>query len=99
MIDAHILQFVITRSNMCLGITVHNNFTENFNGTAIHWHGIRQVNTNWLDGVPGVTQCPSKVGKIDLKTRMRWLTSPSRAKLRFMSSHLGSMARAGTMVI
>lgn len=42
------------------GITVHNNFT-NDNGTAIHWHGIRQFQTNYLDGVPGITQCPSKV--------------------------------------
>lgn len=49
---------------MCMiseGVTVHNNFTEDYNGTSIHWHGIRQYQTNWLDGVPGVTQCPSKV--------------------------------------
>lgn len=28
------------------------------NGTAIHWHGLRQLNNNEFDGVPGVTQCP-----------------------------------------
>ncbi|KAK1751366.1 Dihydrogeodin oxidase [Echria macrotheca] len=44
-----------------LRITVHNNLT-NFNGTTIHWHGIRQQDTNWQDGVPGVTQCPVKPG-------------------------------------
>lgn len=44
-----------------VGVTVHNNFTEDYNGTSIHWHGIRQYQTNWLDGVSGVTQCPSKV--------------------------------------
>ncbi|KAJ5448536.1 Multicopper oxidase type 2 [Penicillium cf. griseofulvum] len=44
-----------------LRVTVHNNLT-NDNGTAMHWHGIRQSMTNWLDGVPGVTQCPSKPG-------------------------------------
>ncbi|QLI68968.1 Dihydrogeodin oxidase [Metarhizium brunneum] len=44
-----------------LRITVHNNLT-NFNGTGVHWHGIRQSETVWLDGVPGVTQCPSKPG-------------------------------------
>lgn len=27
------------------------------NGTAIHWHGIRQVGTNDQDGVPGITEC------------------------------------------
>ena len=47
-----------------VGVTVHNNFTEDYNGTSIHWHGIRQYQTNWLDGVPGVTQCPSKVHTI-----------------------------------
>lgn len=43
-----------------LGVTVHNNLT-NLNGTSFHWHGIRQFQTNFLDGVPGVTQCPAKV--------------------------------------
>ncbi|RMD39160.1 hypothetical protein DV735_g5969, partial [Chaetothyriales sp. CBS 134920] len=45
-----------------LRVRVHNNLT-NDNGTAIHWHGIRQLQTNYLDGVPGVTQCPSKPGE------------------------------------
>lgn len=27
------------------------------NGTAVHWHGIRMLNNNENDGVPGVTQC------------------------------------------
>ncbi|KAH8891112.1 laccase [Thozetella sp. PMI_491] len=27
-------------------------------GTAIHWHGIRQLNSFSQDGIPGVTQCP-----------------------------------------
>lgn len=44
------------------GVTVHNNLT-NHNGTAIHWHGLRQFHTNWQDGVAGVTQCPIMVRK------------------------------------
>jgi FtsP/CotA-like multicopper oxidase with cupredoxin domain len=43
-----------------LGVTIHNNLTNN-NGTAFHFHGIRQYQTNYLDGVPGVTQCPVKL--------------------------------------
>ncbi|XEU97590.1 hypothetical protein FSHL1_002876 [Fusarium sambucinum] len=43
-------------------ITVFNNLT-NFNGTSIHWHGIRQLNTNWMDGVSGVTECPIPPGE------------------------------------
>ena len=55
------------------GITVHNNLT-NDNGTAFHWHGIRQLQTNWLDGVPGVTQCPIKVrGSYSLEKGMHAL--------------------------
>ena len=29
-----------------------------YNGTTIHWHGIRQVGSLDMDGVNGVTQCP-----------------------------------------
>ena len=42
-------------------VTVHNKLeTEN---TAIHWHGIRQIDTPWADGVGGVTQCPIQPGE------------------------------------
>lgn len=36
------------------------------NGTSIHWHGIRQLNTNTQDGVNGITECPLAPG--DSKT-------------------------------
>lgn len=32
------------------------------NGTAVHWHGLRQLNTSHYDGVPGVTECPITPG-------------------------------------
>ncbi|KAI1760293.1 putative multicopper oxidase [Hypoxylon sp. FL1150] len=32
-------------------------------GTALHWHGFLQSGTPWMDGVPGVTQCPIAPGK------------------------------------
>lgn len=32
------------------------------NGTTVHWHGLRQLNTNHMDGVNGVTQCPIAPG-------------------------------------
>jgi hypothetical protein len=28
------------------------------NATAIHWHGLFQNGSAWMDGTPGVTQCP-----------------------------------------
>ncbi|KAI1809942.1 Cupredoxin [Poronia punctata] len=36
-------------------IHVHNNMPET--STTIHWHGIDQKNTTWMDGVVGVSQC------------------------------------------
>ncbi|KIW28756.1 uncharacterized protein PV07_04630 [Cladophialophora immunda] len=36
-------------------VTVINQLQDN--STSIHWHGIRQLNTNDQDGVPGVTEC------------------------------------------
>ena len=38
-----------------LNITVINHLS-NHNGTSIHWHGIRQLNTVWQDGIAGVTR-------------------------------------------
>src|SRR5690348_8046929 len=26
--------------------------------TSIHWHGLYQNGTNWMDGTAGITQCP-----------------------------------------
>lgn len=45
-------------------ITVRNLMLHN--GTSIHWHGIRQLNTNIQDGVNGVTECALAPG--DTKT-------------------------------
>ncbi|OQE28924.1 hypothetical protein PENFLA_c004G08458 [Penicillium flavigenum] len=42
-------------------IHVTNELTNN--GTAVHWHGIRQQGNNQYDGVPGVTQCPIAPGE------------------------------------
>jgi FtsP/CotA-like multicopper oxidase with cupredoxin domain len=42
-------------------INVKNNLAHN--GTGIHWHGIRQLNSCQDDGVPGVTECPIAPGK------------------------------------
>ncbi|KAL8770526.1 MAG: hypothetical protein Q9209_003782 [Squamulea sp. 1 TL-2023] len=44
-----------------LEITVKNNLR--FNGTTIHWHGLRQLESLEMDGVNGVTQCPIAPGE------------------------------------
>ena len=43
-----------------LEITVRNHLW--YNGTTIHWHGIRQHNSVEMDGVNAVTQCPIAPG-------------------------------------
>ncbi|KAL1883836.1 hypothetical protein VTK73DRAFT_7624 [Phialemonium thermophilum] len=40
-------------------VNVRNEAT---NATALHWHGLFQNGTNWMDGTPGVTQCPIAPG-------------------------------------
>lgn len=32
-------------------------------GIGIHWHGMIQQDTNWMDGVPSVTQCAINPGE------------------------------------
>ncbi|KAF9888532.1 hypothetical protein FE257_008639 [Aspergillus nanangensis] len=46
-----------------LKITVHNNLTEIKNGTTIHLHGLKLLDSNLVDGVPGITQCPIAPGQ------------------------------------
>ncbi|KAG0125732.1 Cupredoxin [Tuber indicum] len=33
-----------------------------YNGTSIHWHGVRQLDTTEQDGVNGITECPFPPG-------------------------------------
>lgn len=43
-----------------LVVDVVNKMTSSI--TTVHWHGIPQSGTPWMDGVPGVTQCPINPG-------------------------------------
>jgi hypothetical protein len=36
------------------------------NGTGIHWHGLRQLGSNEMDGVNGLTECPIAPGQTKL---------------------------------
>ncbi|KAJ9136552.1 Multicopper oxidase [Pleurostoma richardsiae] len=44
-------------------LVIHITNNMEVNGTSIHWHGIRQLNSIEHDGVPGVTQCPIAPGE------------------------------------
>lgn len=43
-----------------VSVTVTNKLA--FNGTSIHWHGLRQLNDNLQDGTNGLTDCPIPPG-------------------------------------
>lgn len=43
-------------------IVVHVNNHLN-RSQSIHWHGLRQLKTPFMDGVPGTTQCPIRAGE------------------------------------
>ena len=50
----------------CWGDTVVvnvKNRIRKYNGTTIHWHGVRQLNNFQNDGVNAITQCPVPPGK------------------------------------
>jgi hypothetical protein len=42
-----------------LSIEIEN---QSVNATSLHWHGIFQNGTNWMDGTVGVTSCPIPPG-------------------------------------
>jgi FtsP/CotA-like multicopper oxidase with cupredoxin domain len=42
-------------------ITVTNNLKNN--GTSVHWHGLRQLHSNQMDGTNGITECPIPPGQ------------------------------------
>ncbi|EJT53235.1 diphenol oxidase [Trichosporon asahii var. asahii CBS 2479] len=51
---------------------------------SIHWHGLRQLKTPFMDGVPGTTQCPIRAGEsftyrfnVDDETGTYWWHSHS----------------------
>ncbi|KAF2739733.1 hypothetical protein EJ04DRAFT_483935 [Polyplosphaeria fusca] len=51
-------------------VTVNNKMEAN--GTAIHFHGIRQLNNSEHDGVPSITQCPIAPGQ---SMTYRWVAT------------------------
>ncbi|RFU26799.1 hypothetical protein B7463_g9537, partial [Scytalidium lignicola] len=43
-------------------VTVHNEIDHPPEGVALHWHGLLQKTSQWMDGVPGIQQCPIPPG-------------------------------------
>lgn len=59
-----LLLLLLIHSQVCqwdeVVVDVENNLLSDF--TSIHWHGIHQLGTPFMDGVPHLTQCPIEAG-------------------------------------
>ncbi|QDS75973.1 hypothetical protein FKW77_003999 [Venturia effusa] len=44
-------------------VHVRNSLYASQNGSSIHWHGLRQLDTPQMDGVVSITQCPTAPGE------------------------------------
>ncbi|XP_016844683.1 laccase-2-like [Nasonia vitripennis] len=58
--------------------------------TTIHWHGIKQIGTPYMDGVPFVTQCPILPGE-----RFQYIFHANNSGTYFWHSHIGSQRGDG----
>ena len=58
--------------------------------TTIHWHGLDQFNTPWMDGAGTVSQCPIEPG-----TSFTYIFNASRAGTFWYHSHSGAQRSEG----
>ncbi|KAJ5175046.1 conidial pigment biosynthesis oxidase Abr1/brown 1 [Penicillium canariense] len=61
-------------------IDVHNDLGNQ--DTGIHWHGLHQYMTGYMDGAPGVTQCPIPPGR-----SMRYVVDVNQTGTYWYHSH------------
>lgn len=78
------------RKQVCLGDTIIVDVVNRMMGesTSIHWHGMHQRDTPYMDGVPFITQCP-----IPPHTTFRYTFTADHEGTHWWHSHIG-MQRA-----
>lgn len=85
---------------VCEGDTINvtvTNRLENGEGTSIHWHGIHQRNSPYMDGTGLVTQCP-----IDHGTTFTYTFKADSVGTQFWHAHVGLQRQdglAGSLVV
>lgn len=45
-----------------ISVTVNNEISGPGEGLSMHWHGLDQRGSPWMDGVPGISSCPIPPG-------------------------------------
>ena len=79
---------IVTRLGQELKVTVINSlFSESI---SIHWHGLHQRGTPWMDGVPMITQCP-----ILPNTNFTYKFTPTEVGTHWYHSHSGAQRTDG----
>ncbi|XP_028402557.1 laccase-2-like [Dendronephthya gigantea] len=79
---------IIVPEGATVVVDVTNNlFTEE---TSIHWHGMHQRNTPWMDGVGFITQCPIEAG-----SSFRYIFEATPAGTFWYHSHSGPQRTDG----
>jgi FtsP/CotA-like multicopper oxidase with cupredoxin domain len=73
-------------------VHVTNSLTTSGNGTSIHFHGIRQLMTNQMDGVPSITQCPTPP-----RSSMTYTWRATEYGSSWYHSHIGLQAWEGVV--
>ncbi|XP_035662672.1 L-ascorbate oxidase-like [Branchiostoma floridae] len=71
-----------------VAVTVRNKLIQE--GVAIHWHGITQHNTPWMDGVGSVSQCPISPGE-----SFTYRFTASEGGTHWWHAHLGTFRTDG----
>ena len=79
---------LIVREDQIVIVEVQNNLTTE--GTSIHWHGMHQRNTPWMDGVGMISQCPIQPG-----TTFRYIFRAFPSGTFWYHSHSGAQRTDG----
>ena len=79
---------IIVHEEQTIVLHVHNNLTTD--GVSIHWHGLHQVGTPWMDGVGQLTQC-----QIDASSSFSYVYKASPSGTFWYHSHSGTQRTDG----
>ncbi len=79
---------IIVYEDQTVVIHVHNNLTTD--GVSIHWHGLHQIGTPWMDGVGQLTQC-----QIDASSSFSYIYKASPSGTFWYHSHSGTQRTDG----
>ena len=79
---------IVTRLGQELKVTVINSLLSE--SISIHWHGLHQRGTPWMDGVPMITQCP-----IVPHTNFTYKFTPTEVGTHWYHSHSGAQRTDG----